>query len=369
VWQSVGAGVTGAVWALANDQGTIVVGGEFDSVYGGFEGGTLAAGDIARWTGKFWDVLNGGFHEHYQGVHAIAVTPTGLYAGGDFETTTHGDSVHNIARYDGVQWNAVGGGIKRWRGALPVWKIAPWHNGIAVAGYFMAAGTVPGSGIALWDGIEWTPMYGQEEEVHTQAVSAFNGSIAYTGEFGMVHPGLTAFVSYDGHSVFPVPSPGVMPGPLTVINGAVVIGQSPIHEPETSFNNLAMFNAGNWESIDGGVNNTVMSLSPDKNGTGFLVSGYFSQAGGEATNGFAIWRPNAGVDRVATTELKAPFPNPAHDQLLVSSPKAVLLNALGVVLDVPTLQVAEGTTFDLRGIAAGIYFVKTDRGVSSVVKR
>lgn len=367
VWHSVGMGVNRTVWALAEDHGSIVVGGEFDSVFGGKEPLGFEAGDIARWTGSGWDLMGGGFREHYQGVHTILVSSNGVYAGGDFETTISGDSVHNIALYDGVSetWKPLGGGIKRWRGALPVWKIAPWQNGIAVAGYFMATGSTPGSGIGLWDGIEWTPMYGQQEEVHTESVSAFNGSIAYTGEFASP----TAFVAYDGHSTFVVPSPGIMPGPATVINGSVVVGQSPVRSPETVFNNIAIFNAGTWESVDGGVNNTVVSLAPDKNGSGFLVSGYFTEAGGQPTNGFAIWRPSAEVASSDAGSGLAIFPNPASDRITVNAANVQLLNTLGQELQVSSTEVSGGVRLDISDLASGVYWIRTEKGMSRVVKR
>lgn len=368
-WHALGGGVNGSVWALAYDQGTILVGGEFDSVSGGFEGGVIPAGGIAQWSGKSWDVMGGGFREHYQGVHAIIVTSTGVYAGGDFETTALGDSVHNIAHYDGLKWNALGGGIGRWRGALPVWKIAPWKNGIAVAGYFMSAGGHPGSGIALWEDNAWTTIYDQASEIHTQSVSGFNGSIAYTGEFGLTHPGLPAFIAYDGHSTYAIPSPGIVTGPSTVINGAVVIGTSPISTPEDVYHNIAMFNAGTWEELSGGVNNTVLSLTPDKNGTGLLASGYFTQAGGQPTNGFAIWRPEAAVIEPKIEEHLTIFPNPSSDRVVVSASSIELRNSLGQQLHVPVTHVTGGTELDISSAPSGIYFVRTEKGTSRLVKR
>src|SRR5204863_7465284 len=141
-WHALGSGVNGTVSALAFDvNGDLLVGGTFDSA------GAATAHSIARWSGSMWAAMGQGILAPYLGVHAILVTKAGeVIVGGDFDYL--GDSVlaNNIAHWNGTKWEAMADGIRRWRGALPVWSLAETKWGIACGGYFMAAGGHPGSG-------------------------------------------------------------------------------------------------------------------------------------------------------------------------------------------------------------------------------
>lgn len=89
----------------------LYVAGKFDSV------GGVPAANIARWNGQSWQAVGGGVQTHDPfsgGVNALAVFDDGagsaLYAGGHF-TRVGNVPAANIARWNGQNWSAPGGGI------------------------------------------------------------------------------------------------------------------------------------------------------------------------------------------------------------------------------------------------------------------
>lgn len=76
-----------------------------------------------------------------------------LYAGGQFDVA---DStfVHNVARWDGSTWHALGTGTDGWIGALA----ARPNGNIVAGGLFFTAGGVPANSLAEWNGAQWSPL-------------------------------------------------------------------------------------------------------------------------------------------------------------------------------------------------------------------
>lgn len=122
VWQTLGLGTNNAVRAIVgfDDDGP---GPHVTNVYaGGFftTAGGKPANRIARWDGKDWYALGGGLSggTFPPVVHALAVfdedgaggQPARLFAAGTF-VHADGKVVNNIARWDGQGWTSVGGGI------------------------------------------------------------------------------------------------------------------------------------------------------------------------------------------------------------------------------------------------------------------
>jgi len=167
-WHGVGAGVDGSILAMTTfdeDDGgpgsaTLIAGGWFSMA-----GGTSAI-RIARWDGSSWSSLGSGIGATVQ---ALAVfdedgagpRPTALFAGGSF-VTAGGNPAIGIARWDGSSWSAVGAG------AANVTTLAvhdddgpgPHREALYVGGDFTTAGGVPAVRIAKWDGISWSSLGG-----------------------------------------------------------------------------------------------------------------------------------------------------------------------------------------------------------------
>jgi hypothetical protein len=88
----------------------LYMGGFFSSV------GPVAANNIARWDGTNWSALGSGMAgpSFNTAVGALEVFDDGsgvaLYAGGDF-TSAGGIAANRIAKWDGVNWSALGAGL------------------------------------------------------------------------------------------------------------------------------------------------------------------------------------------------------------------------------------------------------------------
>ena len=177
---------------------------------------------------------------------AIAVQGNATYIGGSLCTSFGNIVATNIAKWDGQNWTALGGGISS-AGQAMVIGIAPAPNGdLYAGGVFTSAGGVAATNIARWNGVGWSPLGGG---VSASVVAiAVNGNQVYVG------------------------------GGITNAGGVSVKG-------------LACWNGTNWSSVGGGVsagtNTCVYALLMD--GNNLYVGGNFTNAGGQAINGIAKW--------------------------------------------------------------------------------
>lgn len=164
------AGIEGSVSAfiMFDDDGpgpnapALIAAGSFT------EAGSVPASNIAKWDGKQWSPLGSGLGG---GVSALEVfdddgagpNPPRLYAGGSF-WSAGGLPVNLIARWDGVSWSGVGGGLTQFLLFPSVRDLlvhdedgpGPIPPALYVAGAFFLAGGMPANGLARWDGASWS---------------------------------------------------------------------------------------------------------------------------------------------------------------------------------------------------------------------
>ena len=136
----------------------LVVGGLFAAADG------LPANRIARWDGGNWAALGGGMNNF--GVSALAVFDDGggaaLYAGGDF--TSAGNAAPNrIAKWNGANWAALVGmfevtaAVNASVNAMTVFDDGS-GEALFVGGSFTMAGDIAANRIARWDGSSWSAL-------------------------------------------------------------------------------------------------------------------------------------------------------------------------------------------------------------------
>ncbi|MBK7769642.1 MAG: hypothetical protein IPI48_03650 [bacterium] len=126
--------------ALGAYGGQPVMGGHFTSI-----GGTPAM-NIARWDGAAWHALGAG---PSGAVYAIHEADGLLYVGGGF-AQAGGQPALNIAVWDGANWSALGAGVNG-----RVFDITSAGGSIYVTGEFTQAGGQSALYIARWDGAAW----------------------------------------------------------------------------------------------------------------------------------------------------------------------------------------------------------------------
>jgi len=181
--------------ALAVDSdGTLIVGGEFTSVYG--------IPYLARWnpTTRTWSAIG---NQTLNGdVNALANTDAGLYVGGRF-TNLGGPAGDGIALWNGTQWTPLGSGLTGFPDFQNIVQdpnvltLHPVGTDLFVGGVFSNAGGVDGTpGIARWDGTAWQSVSSglADGSVHTLASTETTlwagGSFTQTGDGAKVSLGI-----------------------------------------------------------------------------------------------------------------------------------------------------------------------------------
>lgn len=265
-WQAVDGGLDGAVRAFATadfGQGEeLYLGGAFK--YGQ---GTQLRG-ITRWSEGVFHPLGNGLGDHTAAsTYALLVHDDGsgnaLYAGGSFKTAYTPGTAY-IARWDGISWSSVGGGLGPVGfGSGVVYALATFPDAagpqLIAAGRFSEAGPRNVGNIARWDGTEWHPVG--------------------NGEFS---PFIYALQVYDDGD-----------GPWLYAGGSfsTLMGQT--------VNRLARWNGSIWRDVGGGVGGpndpSVRSLRVHDDGSGpaLYVGGIFTYAGGDVVPNLARWRNGA----------------------------------------------------------------------------
>ncbi|MFI4881422.1 MAG: hypothetical protein ACIAQU_02430, partial [Phycisphaerales bacterium JB064] len=268
MWSGLGEGFGGSrpdVRALAVfDDGSgpaLYVGGNFEQV------GGEAINGIARWDGSQWDHLGGAGVSGF--VQAVAVFDDGdgpaIYVGGSFATVDQAGSsisVNGVARWDGQNWSALVGpdgtpGVIGGR----VHAMAVHDDGsgpaLYVGGEFNSAGGEPVNGIARWDGQDW--------------------SRVFLGTNGPVY----ALAEYDAGE-----------GARLYAGGQFVMASG------NPASNIAQWDGVRWSAVMGPLGEGVMGYDEPVgmlevadlgDGPVLLVGGHFRSAGGIDAWGIAQW--------------------------------------------------------------------------------
>ncbi|MCL4789806.1 MAG: hypothetical protein KJ070_24010, partial [Verrucomicrobia bacterium] len=226
--------VGGVVYTLAVTDNDLYVGGAFTNA------GQVDAGNIARWDGVNWSALGHGLGLSGPPVgaevRALAVSGSQLYVGGFF-TTAGAVSATCIARWDGQNWFAVGPGLNGTVRALCV-----VGDQLYAGGSFTSAGAVTVNRVARWDGHNWHPLgTGADNRVHALA---WSGNGLYAG------------------------------GEFREIGG-------------TAANYIARWDGIHWTPLGSGLNDKVHALVVV--GGDVCAGGLFSSAGGRQSFHFGSW--------------------------------------------------------------------------------
>ncbi|MCB1126775.1 MAG: hypothetical protein KDM81_09785, partial [Verrucomicrobiae bacterium] len=187
-WSALGEGIPGDVDALAVAGDTVYVGGDF-SLDGGH--------GIAKWDGNAWSPLGSGTDDR---VTAIEVDGTDVYIGGVF-TTAGGVPANLVAKWDGTAWSSLGfdgePGLNLWH---QVRVLRKWKSDLYVGGNFLNAGDSGGDFIAKWDGQQWNSLGGGVDG-RVRAITASGDALYVGGNFANAGGIEThAIARWDGQS-------------------------------------------------------------------------------------------------------------------------------------------------------------------------
>lgn len=268
----VGTGMdqTGRALAVFDpDQGgpqtaALIVGGDFD------QAGGLAASHIASWDGRTWSTLGVGTNGWVTSLAVFDEDGDGplrpvLFAGGLF--TMAGDvDAGFIARWNGMSWSAVGGGVNAEVSALFVWDpddAGPMPAVLVAGGDFTLAGGKAAARVAQWDGGSWSPL-GVGMSDHVTVLGSYDADGAGPAAAALIAGGSFSFA--DGHPA----------------------------------NGIAEWNGDNWVSLGSGLESwspfvdlsvyTLAVFDIDRDGQDeLLVGGDFIAAGDTQAVAIAAW--------------------------------------------------------------------------------
>jgi hypothetical protein len=192
-WHALGSGLqaeagsTNPPWARALAAGpahSLYVAGDFATA-----GGQPSA-QVAKWTGTAWEPLGAGLPGSFA-INTLVVAPNGdLYAGGEISLDTGKSSFAMVARWNGRAWSRVGAfdadnPCQGSGNAGQVFALAVTPTGeLYVGGIFSAVDGVPAHNLTRWDGTTWQAIGGLDLgcQVHALAL-ALNGDLYVGGEF------------------------------------------------------------------------------------------------------------------------------------------------------------------------------------------
>jgi hypothetical protein len=171
-WRPLGGGLDGGVRALHFlEDGRLLVGGTFGAADG------VPAGSVAVWDGARWEAVGEGLRGAFGAgtVESFAFIDDQLYAGGDFESSD-GRAMHNVARFDGARWQAVGDGLP----GLFVQDLAVVGDTLLAAGFFDVDGEE--HTIAALVGGAWQPFASDTDDL-VMAIEPRPEGLYFAGPF------------------------------------------------------------------------------------------------------------------------------------------------------------------------------------------
>lgn len=248
-WRIVGGGTNGEVLALALTGEDLYVGGTFTHI------GGVWANRVAKWDGDDWSALGGGmsnpsYKVNFTTVSALAVSGADVYAGGNFETA-EGVTVNNVARWDGSAWNPLNGGASGIGVNGAVHSLLVSGSRLYVGGAFNAAGNMMTSGpgiqasyIAQWESGAWSQV-GGGMNWHVNALLMSGNDLVVGGSF------------------------------ISTKDGSMTL------------NHIARWDGAQWNPFGSGLNDDVTSLL--LSGSTLYAGGWFSEAGGVEAHHVASW--------------------------------------------------------------------------------
>jgi len=232
------------VHAIAVSGTDVYVGGDFTSI------GGISAYKIAKWDGHTWSALGNGIDNGI--VYAIAVSGSDVYVGGTF-TAASGMKVNRIAKWDGHSWSALSSGINACRDPYcspTVYALAASGSNIYVGGQFASAGEIAADGIAKWNGSSWS--------------SVGNGVRAGARD------GLVMALALNRSDLY--------------------AGGKFITAGEVNAHNIAKWNGSTWSAMGSGIHGDMERVRTIAiNGSDVYVGGAFSTAGGVSVHNIARW--------------------------------------------------------------------------------
>lgn len=261
-----------AVYAIAVDGTHLYVGGNFKSV------GGIKCNNIAKWDGINWSALGNGTNAE---VLTILVSSGTVYAGGSF-TTAGTVGAARVAKWNGTAWSAMGSGFTDYVKSLTVFQ-----GTLYAGGAFTQSGGTTVNRIAKWNGTAWVALADGFTTSGGRVIClASSANLLYAGgiftKSGTV--ALANIAQWDGTSWASVGT-GLMTGVTALLyhNMKLYAGGN-FTSPG---NHIAQWDGSSWSALGTGLNSNVLAITTD--GTNIYAAGEFTTAGGSSATRIAKW--------------------------------------------------------------------------------
>ncbi len=320
-WSPLGAGLgrydnvgSLGVGVLLWREGYLYAGGAFTN------SGAVAATNLARWDGSSWSAVGGGVTGTGSSVTALQFMGNDLHVAGRFTTVGGSVTASNIAKWNGSTWSALGAGLRAAPNATPVGELGVLGGDLYAFGSFTNAGGIAASGMARWNGVNWSA-FGALNGTKAAVISNA-GSLYICGDFNVANYDTVSnvignhIIRWDGDTWHPVtgqPGQGTHFFIYTLGMGAdgLYAGGFVNAFGGTVARRVGRWDGTSWHALGSGVTgeynqNTLAVRAIRAYQNDVFIGGGFVNAGGVAANNIAKWDGNNwsalgfGVDSTVT---------------------------------------------------------------------
>lgn len=275
--------------ALAINGNNIYVGGSF------IRAGATTVDKIAQWNGNGWLSMGDGVEDmtaNVGKVEAIAILGQDVYVGGDF-TSIGGILANSLAKWDGSQWSNLDGGVLVSGGdAGIVNDMVIDGNELYVGGTFTSVGGIPADSVAKWNGSQWVAIGGGISNSGAYALLIdggtvyMGGNILLDGSVDRIY--IAQLVGNSWQEIGDGFNDEVYA--LAMHNGELVAGGRFSMSGTTPINRIARWDGQNWNPLGDGLGTGSNEKVLDLESHGALYAGgSFTTTGSESSAGLATW--------------------------------------------------------------------------------
>jgi hypothetical protein len=270
-WSPVAGGTNNGVFGFGIYNNELLVGGNFTLA------GSINTRSFAKWNGSAWSTFGTGFSKlsATAEVYCFKTVNNEVYIGGAFDSA-NGISAHNIVKWNGTQFSALGNGIILSPTFSPynAWVVGMevFNNELYVTGLFSSAGTINANNIAKWNGSTWSNI-GNGLSTGTVSVPNYGLSLAnYSselyvgGKFSTAGTVAVNNIAKLTNCITPISAPSPIVGNSTVCSGTSQIYSVPSGPGAISYNWIL---PPGWS---GSSNIATINVTPGLSGGNISVS-------------------------------------------------------------------------------------------------
>jgi hypothetical protein len=255
---------------------------------------------VARWDGTQWNAMGGGPSGNNNG---LAIVGTDIYVAGVF-TNIQGRAAKNVARWDGAAWQPLAPG-EAGEISTTVYCLGASSNTLYAGGDFIRAGNAGALAIAKWDGNLWSALTGPKSQgawLGPRVVSVAGNEVYIGGSGLLIAGGVKANrIAHWNGSAWDDVDGGIAGGNSDVnailsYGGNVYVGGNFTSAGGVTAKNVAYWDGGSWHALASGLNSNINALCFHSGQ--LFAGGSFTRRGDGTGNlpGIARWDGNDWVD-------------------------------------------------------------------------